>query len=47
MGGHGAQAEALSREHISRAARILVQRLQARQEASEEEMRRRRTRRIR
>jgi hypothetical protein len=37
----------LSRDHISRAARIFVQRLQAQQEASEQEMRRRRPRRIR
>ena len=40
----GARAETLSRDHISRAARIFVQRLQARQEASKEEMRQRRIR---
>jgi DNA-binding GntR family transcriptional regulator len=45
--GDGARAETLSREHISRAAKIFVQRLKARQEASEEEMRHRRARRIR
>jgi DNA-binding FadR family transcriptional regulator len=43
----GDRAEALSREHISRAAKIFVQRLQAQQAASEQEMRQRRTRRIR
>jgi len=47
IAGDGARAETLSREHISRAAKIFVQRLKARQEASEEEMRQRRTRRIR
>src|SRR6201993_501603 len=47
IAGDGERAETLSREHISRAARIFVQRLQARQEASEAEMRQRRTRRIR
>jgi hypothetical protein len=36
----------LSRDHISRAAKIFVQRLQAQQAASEEEMRQRPTRRI-
>src|SRR6476661_490956 len=41
----GAHAEMLSRDHISRAAKIFVQRLQAQQAASEEEMRQRRTRR--
>jgi len=45
--GDGDRAETLSRVHISRAARIFVQRLQARREASEQEMRQRRTRRIR
>ena len=45
MAGDGDRAETLSREHISRAAKIFVQRLQA-QQASEEEMRQRRTRRI-
>ena len=47
IAGDGARAETLSREHISRAARIFVQRLQAQQEASEEKMRQRRPRRIR
>jgi DNA-binding GntR family transcriptional regulator len=45
--GDSARAEALSRDHISRAAKIFVQRLQAQREASEEELRQRRTRRIR
>jgi DNA-binding GntR family transcriptional regulator len=43
----GDRAEALSRDHISRAAKIFVQRLQVQQAASEQEMRQRRTRRIR
>jgi DNA-binding GntR family transcriptional regulator len=43
--GKGAQAEALSREHILRAAKIFVARLQA-QQASEKEQTERRTRRI-
>jgi DNA-binding FadR family transcriptional regulator len=47
IAGDGAQAEALSRDHISRAAKIFVQRLQAQQEASEKKMRERPTRRIR
>jgi DNA-binding GntR family transcriptional regulator len=47
IAGDGSRAETLSREHISRAAKIFVQRLKVRQEASEEEMRHRRTRRIR
>jgi DNA-binding GntR family transcriptional regulator len=47
IAGDGARAEALSREHISRAAKIFVQRLQAQQAASEQEMRQRRTRRLR
>ena len=47
MAGDGGRAEKLSREHISRAAKIFVQRLQAQQEASEKEMSRRRNRRIR
>jgi DNA-binding GntR family transcriptional regulator len=47
IAGDGARAEALSRDHISKAARIFVQRLRARQQASEEEMRQRRPRRIR
>ena len=38
---------ALSRDHISQAAKIFVQRLKAQQEASEKEIRQRRTRRIR
>lgn len=47
IAGDGARAETLSREHISRAARIFVQRLQAQQDSSEQKMRQRRTRRIR
>jgi DNA-binding GntR family transcriptional regulator len=47
IAGDGERAEMLSRDHISRAAKIFVQRLQARQDASEQEMRQRRTRRIR
>jgi DNA-binding FadR family transcriptional regulator len=47
IAGDAARAEALSRDHISRAAKIFVQRLQAQQEASEQESRQRRTRRIR
>jgi DNA-binding GntR family transcriptional regulator len=47
IAGDASRAEMLSRDHISRAARIFVQRLQARQEASEQEMRNRRTRRLR
>lgn len=43
--GDGDRAEVLSRDHISRAAKIFVQRLRAQQAASE--MRQRRTRRIR
>jgi DNA-binding GntR family transcriptional regulator len=46
IAGDGARAETLSRDHISRAARIFVQRLQAKQQATEKEMQRR-TRRIR
>lgn len=46
IAGDGDRAEALSREHISRASEIFVQRLQAQQDASEQEMRQRRTRRI-
>jgi DNA-binding GntR family transcriptional regulator len=45
IAGQGAQAEALSREHILRAANIFVARLQA-QQASEKEHTERRTRRI-
>ena len=47
VAGDAARAETLSRDHISRAAKIFVQRLQAQQEASEQESRQRRTRRIR
>jgi DNA-binding GntR family transcriptional regulator len=46
IAGDGARAEILSRDHISRAAKIFVQRLQAQQAASEEELRQRPTRRI-
>ena len=46
MAGDGDRAEMLSRDHISRAAKIFVQRLQAQQAASEQEVRQRRTRRI-
>jgi DNA-binding FadR family transcriptional regulator len=46
IAGNGAEAETLSRNHISRAANIFVQRLQAHQDASEEELRQRRPRRI-
>jgi DNA-binding GntR family transcriptional regulator len=44
IAGDGAAAEALSRDHISRAANIFVQRLQAQQDASQEELRQRRPR---
>ena len=47
IAGDGARAEKLSRDHISRAATIFVQRLQTQQDASEKEMLQRRTRRIR
>ncbi len=47
IAGDGDRAESLSRVHISRAAKIFVQRLKAQQEASEKEMSQRRTRRIR
>jgi DNA-binding GntR family transcriptional regulator len=47
IAGDGARAETLSQDHISKAAKIFVQRLQAHQQASEEEMRQRRPRRIR
>jgi DNA-binding GntR family transcriptional regulator len=47
IAGNGAEAEQLSRDHISRAARIFVQRLEAQKVASEEEMKQRPTRRIR
>jgi DNA-binding GntR family transcriptional regulator len=47
IAGDAARAEILSRDHISRAAKIFVQRLQAQQAASKEEMRQRRPRRLR
>jgi DNA-binding GntR family transcriptional regulator len=47
IAGDGTRAETLSRDHITRAARIFVPRLQAQQEASEKELRERPTRRIR
>jgi DNA-binding GntR family transcriptional regulator len=47
IAGDGTRAETLSRDHITRAAKIFVQRLQAQQDASEKEMQQRRTRRIR
>jgi DNA-binding FadR family transcriptional regulator len=47
IAGNGAEAASLSRDHISRAAKIFVQRLKAQKAASEEEMRHRPTRRIR
>ena len=47
IAGDSARAELLGRDHITRAAKIFVQRLQAQRDASEEEMRQRRTRRIR
>lgn len=47
IAGDGDRAETLSREHISRAAKIFVQRLEAQQAASEKEMNQRRNRRIR
>ena len=46
VAGDGNRAEALSRDYFSRAAKIFVQRLQAQQAASEQEVRQRRTRRI-
>jgi DNA-binding GntR family transcriptional regulator len=46
IAGKGAEAEALSREHILRAAKIFVARLQAQQDASAKEQNQRRTRRI-
>jgi DNA-binding FadR family transcriptional regulator len=46
VAGDGAEAETLSRDHILRAANIFVQRLQAQQDASQEEFRQRRPRRI-
>ena len=47
IAGNGAKAEQLSRDHIARAAKIFVQRLEAQKAASEEEQRQRPTRRIR
>ena len=47
IAGDGARAEMLSRDHITRAAKIFVQRLQAQHDATEQEMLQRRTRRIR
>ena len=47
IAGNGAEAEQLSRDHIARAAKIFVQRLEAQKAASEEEQRLRPTRRIR
>jgi len=47
IAGDAAEAERLSRDHISRAAKIFVQRLHAQKAASEQEMRQRPTRRIR
>ena len=44
IAGNGAQAESLSRSHISRAANIFVQRLQVQHDASEEQLRQRRAR---
>ena len=41
IAGKAAEAEQLSRDHISRAAKIFVQRLEAQKAASEEEMRQR------
>src|SRR6202140_107697 len=41
IAGNGEEGETLSRNHILRAANIFVQRLQARHDASEEELRRR------
>jgi DNA-binding GntR family transcriptional regulator len=46
IAGDSARAEALSRDHISRAAKIVVQCLQVQQDASEDELRQRRSRRI-
>jgi DNA-binding GntR family transcriptional regulator len=47
IAGNSAKAEQLSRDHIARAAKIFVQRLEAQRTASEEEQRQRPTRRIR
>jgi len=47
IAGRAEEAESLSRDHISRAAKIFVQRLQVQKAASEEELRQRPTRRIR
>lgn len=47
IAGKGTEAESLSRNHISKAAKIFVQRLEAQKAASDEEQRQRPTRRIR
>jgi DNA-binding GntR family transcriptional regulator len=47
IAGKATEAEQLSRDHISRAAKIFVQRLEAQKAASEEELRQRPTRRLR
>lgn len=47
IAGDASKAEQLSRDHISRAAKVFVQRLEVQQAASDEEMKQRRTRRIR
>jgi DNA-binding GntR family transcriptional regulator len=47
VAGKAVEAETLSRDHIARAAKIFVQRLEVQKAASEEEMRQRPTRRIR
>ncbi|WP_298111848.1 GntR family transcriptional regulator [Bradyrhizobium sp.] len=47
IAGDAGKAEQLSRDHISRAAKVFVQRLEVQQAASDEEMKQRRTRRIR
>src|ERR1700759_1402614 len=46
IAGNGIEAETLSRNHILRAANIFVQRLQAKQDATEKELHQRRPRRI-
>ena len=46
IAGDGPKAEALGRQHISRAAKIFVARLQAHHDATMEELQRRRARRI-
>ena len=47
IAGDGAEAEQLGRDHITQAAKVFVERLQAQKAASEEELRQRPTRRIR